>query len=192
MEQSTLEHVKLRVPCQEGYILGDLLRKFAIRGAPSWQIIGYVINSVAPSFGVSEGVLVSHLNLLQGVLEVKGDVPAGLPQLREFTWNGTSYACTDFEIKGLIHGFGDTITVALAHCTGTRSAKQNYEYFLSTFGNVADGIYAVPSRHVNVTKFKYDVTPIDDESEWLSISADDGVIRSAYSRAVKSLSRLNL
>lgn len=191
MGREQLENISLRVPVGEGYMVGDILRKYALRSVGTWQIVGYKLDSQATNFGMSNGSMVSYLNLLKGQLVCSDDIAPGPPVVKDFTWNGNRFVSGGFEIHGLSKAVGTKLTVCIAYGRGHRSADQNREVIKSAVGGNADGYFIVPSSHTSVTTFKYKVNPLDDRSEWLVIEADDGVIHQAINAVVRTLSSLD-
>lgn len=192
MGQSNVDEVKLKVPRQEGHIIGDFLRKYAIRGSATWQIIGFVIGSTTPNFSLPSGAMSSYLELLKCELECSTTQAPGSPKICRFVWDGSAFTYGDMKIRGVSRGVGDSVTAILAHCNGTRSAKDNYELCKEAMGDNVDGVFAVPSRHTATTQFRFDVIPIDSKTEWLSIRAESEVVRAACDSAIKSLSGLGI
>lgn len=191
MGREQLETISMRVPTGEGYIVGDILRKYALCSAGSWQIVGYKLDSQAVNFGMSNGAMVSYLNLLRGTLLCSSERSPGDAVICDFTWNGSCFTCGDYELHGLDPSVGKRLTACLAYGRGHSSADKNREIVRSVTGGNADGYFIVPSSHSPVTTFKYSVTPQDDKSEWLEIEADGGAVHRAIDAAVKTLSGLN-
>lgn len=191
MGREQLEKISMRVPTGEGYIVGDILRKYALRSVGTWQVVGYKLDTQAVNFGMSNGSMVSYLNLLRGTLVCSHEHPPGDPVICNFVWNGQCFAYGDYELQGLDPSVGKKLTVCLAYGQGHSSADKNREVVRSVTEGSADGYFIVPSSHSPVTTFRYCVIPSDDKSEWLEIEADDGAVRRAIDAAVKTLSGLN-
>lgn len=192
MRPETQDEIKIKVPINVGYLIGDFLRKFALRAVPTWQIAGFKIDSTTPNFSFSNGPMSSYLRLLDGRLVLEGEVSPGLPSIKKFTWDGKVYRSGNMMIEGLNAGFGDSLLVVLNYTSSAKSAEENKEVCRAAAGGEPDGFFAVPSRHVATKSFRFDVTPLDDSSEYLSIWADYDVVKAAYNRAIKSLSGLGL
>lgn len=190
--QHAVDTVSVRVPCGEGHLIGDILRKYATRSVGTWQIAGYKVDSQSENFGFSNGVMVSYLELLKGALLCTSVQSPGDPVLCRFVWNGECFAYKDFELHNLPKNVGDSLTVCLVYARGYRSAEQNYETIKSVAGDTAEGFFAVPSAHSVVNTFRYSVKPQDDSYEWLQIEADQGVASNALQSAVKSLQGLDI
>ena len=192
MGQNRIDDVRVQVSVGEGHLLGDLLRKFAIRGTPTWQIAGYRLDTTAQNFGFSNGPLVSYLDLLRGRLVCSAERKETEPFISKFTWDGERFVNGDFAIEGLDKNVGDSLVACLVYGTGTRTAEQNYSSCCVAAGGSGEGFFAVPSTHSLATTFKYKVEPIDDRFEWLAISTEPGVAREAYEKAVDSLRRISI
>lgn len=192
MGRDNSDEIKVVVPVDMGYIIGDFLRKFALRGLPTWQIAGYKVDSTTPNFSFSSGSMSSYLSLLKGRLVLESEQEPGDPVVKKFSWDGSSYRNGSMTIEGLDHGMGDSLVVALNYTNNIKDAKQNYEICKIAAGGDATGFFAVPSRHVATKSFRFDVTPIDDKTEYLTIRADYRILNAAYDTAVKSLQGLNL
>lgn len=192
MGQQLTDHVEVRVPCGEGHLIGDILRKYATRSVGSWQVAGYEVDTDATNFGFSNGAVVSYLELLKGTLVCTGNQQQGSPVLCHFTWNGECFEAKGFELHNLSHAVGDSITACLVYAKGYRTAEENYETIKEVAQDNVDGFFAVPSAHSVVNTFRYKVEPLDDTCEWLHIDADYGVAHAAWDTAVRSLQRLDI
>lgn len=192
MGRDNTDEIKVVVPIDMGYIIGDFLRKFALRGVPTWQIAGYKVDSTTPNFSFSNGSMSSYLSLLNGRLVLESEQAPGDPVIKKFSWDGSVYRNGTMTIEGLNHGMGDSLVVALNYTNCVKDAKQNHEICKIAADGDATGFFAVPSRHTATKSFRFDVTPIDDKTEHLTIKADYGIITAAYDTAVKSLQGLNL
>lgn len=191
MGQHEIDTVSVKVPCGEGHLIGDILRKYATRSVGTWQVAGYKVDSQTEGFGY-QGALVSYLELLKGTLVCTSVQSPGDPVTCHFTWNGECFTYKGFELRGLLRNVGDSLTVCLVYARGYRTAEQNYETIKQVAGDSAEGFFAVPSAHSVVNIFRYSVKPQDDAYEWLQIEADRGVASNALQSAVKSLSGLNI
>lgn len=185
-----IEITDVKVPIGLGHIVGDFIRKFAIRGVPSCQIIGYQIQS--SNFGLGNGQLVSCKELISGKLENGDDEVDGDPRICKFTWNGKEFVSGEMRIKGLTKAVGEQLNACIFRASGSRSASQNHEIYDRYFGTDGPKFYAVPSNHSSVKEFRFNVKPFDDKSEWLCIESDEGVARMAYDRALSILRGLDI
>lgn len=192
MGRGNVEEIRVAVPCDIGYLIGDFLRKFALRGVSTWQIAGYKVDSLTPNFGFSNGAMSSYLKLHDGRLVLEEDEAPGKPMVKQFNWDGSVFRSGSMVIEGLTHDIGDSILVALHYSNNSNSAKENYEVCKQAVGGEPEGYYVIPSRHVAAKAFRYNVIPNDDRTEWLSIEADYDILKTAYDAAVKSLEGLNL
>lgn len=192
MGQRPVETQSLRVPCGEGFIIGDLLRKYATRSVGSWQVAGYKIDTQSPNFGFSDGAMVSYLELLKGTVLCCTEQDPSEPKICRFVWNGECFVFGSFEIHGLNRGVGDNIVACLVYARGARTAEQNFNSIRDATEDGAEGFFAVPSSHSVVNVFRYDVKPIDNNFEWLNIVADKGVAERAFQSAVKTLGGLDI
>ena len=195
MGQGVMDHTSLRVPTGEGYIVGDILRKYAVRSVGTWQVVGYKLDSQAVNFGLSNGSMVSYLELLKGQLVSSDeDSKPGIinAKLCTFEWNGECFTSGGFELRGLNKSVGDKLVACIYFGRGHRSADQNREVVRSVTKDDANGFFIVPSSHSIVSSFRYSVSPIDDRFEWLNIEADSGVVPRAINAAVRTLSGLDI
>lgn len=189
MGLNMIESVQYRVPLGEGYIIGDMLRKFATRSVRTWQVIGYRVGTSSPNFGFSNGTTISYLELIRGKLLSGPGVSGGAPKQIQLSWDGDVFKNEEFELQGIPHAVGETITVLIDYASGYRSAEQNYDVIRNIVAD-PDAYFAVPSAHSMVGTFKYNVTPDDPKTEWLEIHADRDVLQGAIRAAVASLERL--
>lgn len=195
MGQRKVEKISVHVPYGEGYLIGDILRKYAIRGVGSWQAIAYRIDSQSPNFGMSNGVMVSYLDLIKGKLHCVGGHSSNTstePHLCQFNWNGKCYASGEFELHGISKAMGESLTVCLNFSQGNHSADQNREVLKKATQGKTDGYHVVPSSHSPVGIFRFKVTPIDEKEEWLEIEADEGAAHNALQSVVKSLTGIDI
>ena len=193
MGQSVIESRALKVPLDEGHIIGDTLRKYAMHSVGSWQIVVYKIDSTSPNFGFSNGVKVSSLELMKGYLVSSGNNMGNAvkaPRLCQFDWDGEKFKCGEFFIEGLNTSVGERLIACVNYAKGRKSADENREVIRQVTGGDADGFFCIPSSHSMVSTFKYRVSPVDDVTERLEIEADSGVLSKAIKAAVESLSRL--
>lgn len=189
MGLNTIESVQYRVPLGEGYIIGDTLRKFATRSVRTWQVIGYRVGTSSPNFGFSNGTTISYLELLRGKLLSHLGASDGKPREVQLSWNDGVFENEEFQLTGVPHAVGDSITVLVDCASGYRSAEQNHDVIRNVVPD-PDAYFAVPSAHSTVGTFKYNVTPDDPKSEWLEIQANRDVLQGAIRAAVASLERL--
>lgn len=189
-----LEKISVQVPQGSGHVIGNTLRSFATRSVGSYQSIGYKTDTKATGFGMSNGSQLSYLEFLRGELVYTGKGVDLTPEtfLAEFSWNGAYYVFGDFELHGLSHGLGDTITACIAYGFGHKSAAQNHEEIKRANNGSADGFLAVPCSHQSVGAFRYSIKPCDDKREWLCIEATPGVASRACKSILDSFSALNL
>lgn len=191
MGQSDVEKFEVRVPNGEAHLIGDILRKYAMRSVATWQVAGYKVDSQSVNFGFSNGATVSYLELLKGTLVCDHEALPTTADLCTLRWNGECFAGGGFELYNITPGVGDTITVCVVYARGYRTAAQNLETIKSVTGN-ATGFFAVPSSHSVVKTFRYHVEPCDAQAEWLRIEADRGVAEAALKNVVSTLGSINI
>ena len=192
MGQPGIEKFEVKVPNGEGHLIGDLLRKYATRGVSSWQIVGYKAPFSAVNFGFSSSATVSYLELLKGTLVCVNEPRTRDPGLYTLQWNGECFAGDGFELHGITHGVGDSVSAFIVYGKGYKTAEQNYEVIKGITGNSMDGVFAVPSSHSVVQVFRYSVEPYDTQSEWLRVEADKDVARAAYYSAFNTLQGIEI
>lgn len=192
MGQPDIEKFEVKVPSGEGHLIGDLLRKYATRSVSSWQVAGYKVDSQSANFGFSNGATVSYLELLKGSLVCVSEPSTREPRLHTLKWNGECFAGDGFELRGLTHGVGDTVSALIIWARGQRTAEQNYEAIKEAVGGNADGFFAVPSSHSVVHVFRYSVEPYDTDNEWLHVEADRDVARAAYRSVCNTLESIDI
>lgn len=193
MEREGLDRVDIPVPIGEGYLIGDILRKYALRSVGSWQVVGYKLDTTSVNFGMSNGAMSSYLRLLQGKLVCVGAQPEDNgPRIVSFKWNGNCFACEGFELHGLDRSVGTQLTACISYGKGHHTADKNREIVLQVTNCNSDGYFIVPSSHSPVTTFRYQVSPVDDKQELLRVEADSGAVRRAQAAAVKTLSGFSI
>ena len=187
-----LDKIELRVPIDTGYLIGNTLRQFAMRGTNTWQVAAYRLASKEGTFGLSEGYNFSYLELLKGKL-ISNSVEAEEPErLCQFVRDGEVYRCEDMTIVNLEGIDAPKLEVCLVYANGSRTASQNYNVVKQLcFQNLNDFI-SVPSRHTPTIKFKFNIEPYDRNLETLVIESTPGVVKLAKESAVKSLMGLHI
>lgn len=182
--------ISFEVPKGEGYIIGDLLHKYAVRGSPSWQVAAYYTGERPENMGLGENACGSVLDFLGNVLVCEDDAPKGKDgstMCVDFKWEGTCYRSGPFTLEGLAKQ-QDTLTALLVFSFGQRTSKQNFGLIEGyAHGDEVRAWYAVPTRHVSTGAFRYRVETRAEGDEWLTITADSAAIQSAYESALSSL-----
>lgn len=191
MERHIVDKISVRVPADEGFIIGDFLRKYAVRSIGSWQTAAYLMELNSVNFGSSDGSMLSYLESLKGRLVCRHDIAPADPIIVELAWNGTCFANDDFELHDVSHGMGEVVKVCLIYGKGHHSSRDNYEIVRQVVGPDKKFL-AVPTSHSKVSEFRYDVESNDDKTEWLVIEADRELVRMALENAVRSLEGLNI
>lgn len=192
MKHGDVDERSFEVRVGDGYLIGDFLKKFAIKGPPSWQIAGYQLDSQDTGFGIGNGAMGSSLELLRGKLVPTRYHEPGEPKFIRFTWDGKNFVSDGYELRGLNKSVGETLKVCLVYASGVRKCDRNFEVCKLAAGGIDTGIVAVPSTHTSTCQFRFDVNPINDKKEKLTIWADASVLNDAYQNAVMSLSGLNI
>lgn len=192
MPDSQLERVELMVPVNNGHLIGNTLRQFAMRGTNSWQPVAYRLASKAGSFGLSGGYPFSYLELLDGVLVSNNVAMQGTEVLLKFDLNGEDYVSGGFHIKNLGKLGAPSLDVCLVYAGGSRTASENQGVVKRLCPQDMDDFVVVPSKHTPTIKFRFEVKPCDLASESLIIEATPGCISLARDSAVKSLTGLHI
>ena len=192
MSDTQLERVELRVPINNGHLIGNTLRQFAMRGTNTWQPAAYRLTSKEGSFGFSGGYPFSTNELLRGRL-VSSDVKSSVPEkLCKFSRSGDVYVCDNMELLNLGKLGAPSLDVCLVYASGARSAAENYVVAKRLCQQDVEDFVVVPSKHTPTVIFRYEVMPYDQNSESLVISATPGCVSLAREAAVKSLSGLHI
>lgn len=186
-----LETVSFEVPVNTGYLIGNTLRQFAMRGAPTWQIAAYKLGSRDGSYGISGNVGFSSNDLFKGVLVCDDDGEVGAAKSVRFVLDGNRYKSEDGGSVKYIENLGNiglpSMQVCLVYASGTRTTEQNYEVAKRILATDDGGFVAVSSRHTATITFSYEVTPLSTAKETLSIKATSGVISDARDAAIMAL-----
>lgn len=192
MSNTQLERVEFKVPINNGHLIGNTLRQFAMRGTNTWQPAAYRLTSKEGSFGLSGGYPFSSNELLRGRL-ISSDVKSSVPEkLCKFSKSGDDYVCEDMRLQNLGKLGAPSIDVCLVYASGARSAAENYSVAKRLCQQDVQDFVVVPSKHTPTVVFKYEVFPYDQNSESLVISATPGCISLARDAAVKSLAGLHI
>lgn len=192
MSRTQLERVEIQVPVNNGHLIGNTLRQFAMRGVNTWQPAAYKLASREGSFGLSGGYPFSYLELVSGYL-VSPSVGATVSEdLRKFELKGEDYVCGDMILKNLSKLGAPSIDVCLVYAGGSRTAEQNQTVVKRLCAKDAKDFVAVPSKHTPTITFKYEVQPYDQSTETLVVEATPGCIKMARDSAVESLTGLHI
>lgn len=187
MSAKELETRQFEVPIDTGYLIGNTLRQFAMRGAPTWQVAAYKVGSREGSFGIAGNVGFSCNDLFRGILLCEDDGVVGDSKNVRFTLDGDRYRADGEKGPMYIEQLGNlglhSMQVCLVYASGTRTVEQNYETAKRIFGKDDSGFFAVSSRHVNAVAFRYEVIPKSLSKETLSITATSSVISDALESA---------
>lgn len=192
MSDVQLERTEIQVPIDNGHLIGNTLRQFAMRGVNSWQVAAYRISGKDGSFGLSGGYSFSYLELLRGKLVSHNVNTTVTEKLCKFELSGSDYTCDGDVIKNLGKLGVPSMDVCLVYASGSRSAEQNYAVAKRLCPQDVDEFVIVPSRHTPTIKFRYEVLPYDQSHETLVIEATPGVVSLAKDSAVKSLGGLHI
>ncbi len=187
MSEKGLEELRYEVPKDMGYLIGNTLRQFAMRGSPTWQVAAYKVGSREGSFGISGNVGFSCNDLFNGVLLCTDDGTVGEAKSVRFTLDGDRYAAQGQSGPMYIEKLGNiglsSLQACLVYATGTHTAAENFETAKRIFGKDDAGFIAVPSRHTKAIIFRYEVIPKSMTLDTLSITATSGVISGALESA---------
>ena len=177
-----MEEITFTVPAGMGYLIGNTLRQFAMKGGYSLQIAAYKLGK--NGFGINAESPFSYLDLLQAkfICTDKGKHPYS--QLCDFVLEGDTYVCGDMKITGIAGCGLPKLTVYLVYASSSRTAEENYDTLVSE-GNNADDYICVPSRHVAVSRFRFKVEPKTRDTEALYIEASDGAVKGAIENVMK-------
>ena len=181
------------VPAGMGYLIGNTLRQFAMKGTSSWQVAAYKIPRVG-SFGISPETPSTYLSLLKGKLyttETKNSCAYDCV-LKEFTLSGDDYVCDDMVIKNIGFLGLPRVEVCLVYASDARTAEENYISVKEICGSNVSDFISIPSRHNPTITFKYTVDPISREKEILSIEATPGSVDGAINIAMEALQALHI
>lgn len=182
--------ISFKVPAGEGYIVGDLLHKYAVRGCPSWQVAAYYTGNRPENMGIGEASKGSVLDFVGNVLtcdEPETSAKDGDTKRIEFHWDGGEYTSGPYHLKGLPKQ-QETLTALLVYSYGQRTSKQNFALVEEhANSDTLTSWYAVPTRHVSTGTFRYRVEVHAEGDEWLVITADSDTVQQAYNAAVQTL-----
>lgn len=191
MATNDLEHVSFEVPVGQGLLIGNTLRQFAMRGAPTWQIAAYKVGTRQGSYGISGNVGFSCNDLFKGVLVCEDDGEVGAAKIVRFTLDGNRYKSEEGGSTKYIENLGNiglqSMQVCLVYASGTRTMEQNHEVAKRIFTVDDGGFIAVSSRHTKAITFKFEVKPVSAIKESLFIEATAGVISDARDAAIIAL-----
>lgn len=192
MADNRTEMIQFSVPKGTGYLVGNTLRQFAMRGSCTWQPAAYRLVNRDGTFGLKGDYNFSCLTFLKGVIEAPDGTPKVNEQLCKFVKNGDIYICGDMVLKNLGNISAPSLDVCCVYASGSRTEEENYEVVKSLCAGDVDNFITVPSKHTRTIKFKFDVTPVDQYNETLSIEATAGSIANAKESAIKSLVALSI
>lgn len=192
MPDTKLEHMEFKVPVNNGHLIGNTLRQFAMRGVNTWQPAAYRLASKTGSFGLGGGYPFSYLELLNGVLVSKNVNVKGNEVLLKFDLEGEDYVHGDLVIKNLGKLGAPSLDVCLVYAGGARSASENQNVVKRLCPQDMGDFVTVPSKHTPTIKFRYEVHPYDLVSESLVVEATPGCVTLAIDSAVKSLQGLHI
>ena len=182
-----IERTKFVVPVDMGYLIGNTLRQFAMRGTHTWQVAAYKVGARAGSYGFSSGLSFSCLDLLKGNLVCSDIGNAGESKVCKFELSGDKYVGQGVSGPMYIENLGklgiQSMQVCLVCASGTRTAEQNQNVAERIFGTGDCDFYAVPSKHTATVIFRYEVVPRDFNTEELCINATPGVVSTALDAA---------
>lgn len=191
MTASDLERVSYEVPINQGLLIGNTLRQFAMRGAPTWQIAAYKVGSRQGSYGISGNVGFSCNDLFNGVLICEDDGEVGAAKTVRFTLDGDRYKAEEGGTTKYIENLGNiglpSMQVCLVYASGARTVEQNREVAKRIFTTDDGGFVAVSSRHTKTLTFRFEVKPLSTMKETLIITATSGVISDARDAAIIAL-----
>lgn len=190
MEDVKIESVQFSVPVDQGHLIGNTLRQFAMRGTRTWQPAGYRVVGKEGSFGLGGGNPFSYLEFLKGHIISSTDAGIITEKRCQFMPSSDGFVCDGMILKGL-DGLGfPSIDVCLVYDSGARTVAQNYNVVRNLCQQEAKDFTVVPSKHTPAIKFKFRVEPYDRNSETLIIEATPGTVEMALESAVTSLRSL--
>lgn len=192
MSDTQLERVEMTVPVNNGHLIGNTLRQFAMRGINTWQPAAYRLASKEGSFGISGGYPFSYLKFFDGRLVSPNVSATTCESLCKFELQGEDYVCGDMVLKNLGKIGAPSIDVCLVYAGGSRTAEQNQTVVRRLCAKDAKDFFVVPSRHTPTITFRFKVLPYDQDTETLVIEATPGCIAMARDSAVKSLTGLHI
>lgn len=192
MPNAQIETIEFKVPTGKGYLIGNTLRQYAMRGSRTWQPAGYRIASKEGSFGFSRGYPFNYLDFLQGRLVSPKEESTITEKLCKFEYCDGNYVCGDMTIVGLEKLRIPTIDVCLVYSSGFRTQVDNYHVVESVCGGDVKDFAVVPSRHTDTIKFSYTTAPYDMCTEILTIQATPGAVETARANVVQSISGLHI
>ena len=187
MSMNDLEQVSYEVPIHQGYLIGNTLHQFAMRGAPTWQIAAYKLGARQGSYGISGNIGFSCNDLFKGILICDDDGEVGAAKAVRFTLDGDRYKSEEGGKTKYIENLGNiglqSMQVCLVYASGTRTLAQNHEVAKRIFTTDDGGFFAVSSRHTKTITFQFEVKPLSAVKETLIITATSGVISDAHEAA---------
>lgn len=189
---SSLETVELRVPAGKGYLIGNTLRQFAMRGCKSWQPAGYRIACKEGSFGFAGGYPFNSMAFFSGKLISPNEPTTVTEKLCKFELVNGEYVCDNMIITGLSMLGVPSMDVCLVYAAGSRTQQQNLAVVKSLCPKDMKDFAIVPSKHTGTIKFSYSVSPCDTVNEILTIDATEGSVQLARDSAVQSLQGLHI
>lgn len=190
--ESQLERIERKVPKGSGYLVGNLLRQYAVRGTYTWQPAAYKLAGREGSFGLSGGYAFSYLVFVDGYIVSPAETTTVYEKMCKFVRQGENYVCDNMVLQNLSKLNAPSVDVCLVYDEGARTESQNYEVVRRLCPNDMDGFVVVPSRHTPTVKFGYKIEPYDLHSETLVIEATKGCVELAYNSAIKSLQELHI
>lgn len=192
MPDEKIERVELQVPLNTGFLIGNTLRQFAMRGSNTWQPAAYKISGKDGTFGLSGGYSFSVLVFSQGRMLFCNDDTGETEKQCQFVKDGENYVCDNMVITGLGSLQVPAMSVCLVYAGGSRTKEQNYAVAKRLCGAEVNDYVTVPSRHTPTVKFRYEVRPRDNKNEVLCIEATPGVLAPACNSAVALLTGLHI
>ena len=187
-----LEKFELQVPVTSGYLLGNTLRQFAMRGSRTWQVAAYKLAKKEGTFGLSDGYNFSHLELFKGKLVSNTSSGVETEKFCTFVFDGKDYVCGDMTIQNLGAIGAPKIETCLVYASGSRTASQNYDVVKRLCPQDMSDFVVVPSRHSPTVNFTFKIEPYDTKFETLFIEATPGVVSLARESAIRFLTDLHI
>ena len=182
--------IELKTNPDEGYFLGDLLHKYAVKGSPTWQVAAFETGARPQNMSLPSFTFGSVLDLIDSRLvgdSISDAQGSTRPKIVQFRWNGERYAWNNCHLEGLNHILGDQFNAVVVYAFGQRTAEQNYESAASILRpNEMKQWTVVTSRHSVASRFRYTVEKRIDY-DILRIDASRQSVESATAAALSAL-----